>query len=479
MPCALARRATPATALPARVCVVERALAGDDEVGAGAGSAASRPTRSSTTSTPERRSAPSTASRANPTPPAAPAPGCWDKIDQLVESGPRGRRAGLAVDRPRRPSGSGLPRGRRRRRGWRPSAGRTPPRRRSGRAAGCRRRPRAPGGWSPGAGRARTGRAGRGRPARPAVGQVVAVGVEQPGPRAASSPAPPSVLADPPTPTTTSSAPRSSAAAHRLTEPRLDAVSGAGTPPGSRPSPQASAISTRTVTRRPPRRRTASVADTGSPVGPCTATGTPLHPAASAAATVPSPPSATGTTTTDAGGATSSSPRRTASATSSEVERALEGVARDDDRGRRLLTHEPDRSEVPVHDVQPDPAVRPRRRRPRATVPTTSNPRSRHKRTAASVGLDHGVELHCGVTLFARPAPGPTHPAPARPRARGPLGDHEGCRRHVAAARRPVGAGLRRPEHGPSSETATTVTPGGDSTHSSCASDELSPSGYA
>ncbi len=171
-------------------------------------------------------------------------------------------------------------------------------------------------------------------------------------PRAASRPAPPSVLADPPTPTTTSSAPRSSAADSASPNPRLDAVSGAGMPPGSRPSPHASAISTTTVTRvdpaaRPGERcggdsallrwgaagsrpatthssgRTASVALTGSPVGPCTATGTAANPAASAAATVPSPPSATGTTTTRAVGATSSRPRRTASATSSEVSEPL------------------------------------------------------------------------------------------------------------------------------------------------------------
>ena len=37
MPCAAARRATPATALPARVCSSSGALAGDDQVGAGQG----------------------------------------------------------------------------------------------------------------------------------------------------------------------------------------------------------------------------------------------------------------------------------------------------------------------------------------------------------------------------------------------------------------------------------------------------------
>ena len=57
------------------------------------------------------------------------------------------------------------------------------------RAAGCRRRPRAPGGWWPGAGRARTGRAGRGRPVRPhrRPGRAP-VGVEQSRPEGGEQP---------------------------------------------------------------------------------------------------------------------------------------------------------------------------------------------------------------------------------------------------------------------------------------------------
>ena len=168
----------------------------------------------------------------------------------------------------------------------------------------------------------RSSRASRVRAAPPS-GRSRPAASSRRAPSAASTPAPPSVLADPPTPTTTSAAPRSSAARTASPRPRLDAVRGAGTASGSRPSPQASASSTSTVgpsdggfLPSPP--ATARVAVTGRPVGPCTSTGTPRHPARRAAATVPSPPSATATTVTWADGSTSSSPRRTASPTSSE-----------------------------------------------------------------------------------------------------------------------------------------------------------------
>ena len=90
-------------------------------------------------------------------------------------------------------------------------------------------------------------------------------------------------------PRTSSRQPSPIAAAISSPVPRLPAVSGAGTPPGSRVSPEASASSTTAVS---PCR--AYAADTGSPVGPLTVTGTGSNPAATAAARVPSPPSATG-----------------------------------------------------------------------------------------------------------------------------------------------------------------------------------------
>ena len=105
-------------------------------------------------------------------------------------------------------------------------------------------------------------------------------------------PAPPSVLALPPIPSTTC-APR--------VEGRADDLAQAAAGRGERlesairepPSPDTSAISTTAVS---PRRAYAVV--TGSPVGPVAVTGTRSNPAETAASTVPSPPSATGTVTT-------------------------------------------------------------------------------------------------------------------------------------------------------------------------------------
>jgi hypothetical protein len=63
-------------------------------------------------------------------------------------------------------------------------------------------------------------------------------------------PAPPSVLALPPIPTTTRAQPASSAARTTSPRPALDAVSGARFPGGIRTSPHASAISTTAVPSR-------------------------------------------------------------------------------------------------------------------------------------------------------------------------------------------------------------------------------------
>ncbi|GAA3038264.1 hypothetical protein GCM10020000_15550 [Streptomyces olivoverticillatus] len=82
-------------------------------------------------------------------------------------------------------------------------------------------------------------------------------------------PAPPSVVALPPTPSTIVRAPASSAARTSSPVPYVVAVRGARTPWGSRRSPDASAIST-TAVRLP--RSSAKAAATGSPTGPATRT---------------------------------------------------------------------------------------------------------------------------------------------------------------------------------------------------------------
>src|SRR5690606_117111 len=97
-------------------------------------------------------------------------------------------------------------------------------------------------------------------------------------PSAASIPAPPSVVALPPTPNTMLRAPASSAARSSSPEPYVDAVSGAKVSCGSRWSPLASAISTTAVSPR-----SANAAGTGSPSGPWTRTPRRTNPAATAA----------------------------------------------------------------------------------------------------------------------------------------------------------------------------------------------------
>ena len=109
-------------------------------------------------------------------------------------------------------------------------------------------------------------------------------------PRACTMPAPPSVLATPPRPSTIRRAPRAAAAAMSSPTPKLVAASGCSLPPGSRASPHACAASMIAVPSRHP-----NSARAGCPVGPRTSSRTGWYPAATAAATVPSPPSATGT----------------------------------------------------------------------------------------------------------------------------------------------------------------------------------------
>ncbi len=127
-------------------------------------------------------------------------------------------------------------------------------------------------------------------------------------------PAPPSVVALPPTPNTIVRAPASSAARSSSPEPYVEEVSGAKTPLGRRCSPLASAISTTAVSPR-----TAKAAVTSSPRGPATRISRRSKPAATAASTVPSPPSATGMAVTSRSGTTRRSPAVTRSATCTAV----------------------------------------------------------------------------------------------------------------------------------------------------------------
>ena len=110
-------------------------------------------------------------------------------------------------------------------------------------------------------------------------------------PNAWSRPAPPSVLALPPTPRTRLRAPASSAARSTSPAPKL----GRGERRGPPARPPGAGRTRRPVCRPPrPRRAGRSWSRTGSPAGPGAVTGTRSNPAATAASTVPSPPSATG-----------------------------------------------------------------------------------------------------------------------------------------------------------------------------------------
>ena len=155
---------------------------------------------------------------------------------------------------------------------------------------------------------------------------------------------------------------------------------------------------------------------------------------------------------------------------------SLEGVARDDDRRPLRLTHGTRRSQVPVHDVQADPAVRRRVEGLRHGAHHLET-EVRHSRTAAV--LVSTTALNCIARQPCSRAQARTHSPSARPtpRPRARSATMKDAVADVAAARGPVGAGFAEPRTVPSSPTATTVIPGGDSTHRSCAAADVRPSG--
>ena len=102
-------------------------------------------------------------------------------------------------------------------------------------------------------------------------------------------PAPPSVLADPPSARTIRFASSCSAARMASPSPAEEAASGASVPPGRVCRPQVLATSTTAVTPSK-----AIAAGWRSPVAAATSTSSDRKPAATAAATLPSPPSASG-----------------------------------------------------------------------------------------------------------------------------------------------------------------------------------------
>ncbi len=118
----------PGDHLAAQRLGVERALAGDDQVGL----VQRRVQRSASRTSPmPERSSPPSARIAAPSPPAAPAPGRAARSAGM-SAGSRTSTPGERA-RARRPASARPP-------GWRPSAGRTPRTRRRCRSAGCRRR---------------------------------------------------------------------------------------------------------------------------------------------------------------------------------------------------------------------------------------------------------------------------------------------------------------------------------------------------
>ena len=174
---------------------------------------------------------------------------------------------------------------------------------RRARAAGCRRRRPAS------LRRHRAGRAAtRGRGLRPRGDPHRRAGTGRPrmsrirAPRAATSPAPPSVEALPPRPTTTSRQPASTRRQHRL----AGAASGRGQGREPRAEPaqagRVGQLDDRDVTATGVRRRHRLAARPGH------RDGYRSNPADTKASRVPSPPSATGTRTTSTSGATPTQP---------------------------------------------------------------------------------------------------------------------------------------------------------------------------
>jgi len=131
---------------------------------------------------------------------------------------------------------------------------------------------------------------------------------------ARTAPAPPSVVADPPTATRVVSAPAATAALRSSPAPVLVAARGSRSGAGTRSSPIARAVSTIAFLRRLPSPSSPSAASIGRPSASLTRA--PISSTSSADATtssVPSPPSATGQR--EAGVPAACSPRPIASAT--------------------------------------------------------------------------------------------------------------------------------------------------------------------
>src|SRR6266508_3808255 len=141
---------------------------------------------------------------------------------------------------------------------------------------------------------------------------VTGTGSDQPS--ASTAPSPPSVVAEPPTPTRICVAPAAAADAISSPVPRVVAATGSFDSPTSA-RPLARAISTTAV----PSGRSPHSACTGSPSGPVTIAGRRSPPsAARSASSVPSPPSANGSTRTSSTPA-SHSPRAIAVAAAGAV----------------------------------------------------------------------------------------------------------------------------------------------------------------
>ncbi len=230
------------------------------------------------------RNRPCAASSANPTPPAAPAPG--------VSRSRRPSRASSSSAQAafRASSATG------RRQARRPSAVRTSRPRRSARAAGWRHRRRP---------RRRSRRAGARHRARPS-----------------SRPRPPSVVALPPIPSVTCRAPASIAAPTSSPVPTDVAAIGSRSAAATRDRPGRLGHLDDRPASHPPTAASAHRSGAAAGRGPC-AVRDVQPPAASIAASVPSPPSASGHSTTSSSGRARRQPSASARATWTEVSEPL------------------------------------------------------------------------------------------------------------------------------------------------------------
>ena len=138
--------------------------------------------------------------------------------------------------------------------------------------------------------------------------------------RACTAPRPPSVVAEPPTATSTRRAPAATASAINSPVPAVVALTGSlPDAPPARDRPEASAIS---MTATPRLSRHGAV--TGSPSGPVT---TDVRLGPPSASSVPSPPSAIGAVSQDAEAAAAASATAAATSTAEAVPRNLSGAA--------------------------------------------------------------------------------------------------------------------------------------------------------